>query len=409
MGLSIDVRLPATNVGAHSVEQVADNTKEDAVGSTVLERCSVAANPTGVTVRHSSSPTPSSRPSHEHMHRLSGEASRQSSLSSLATMRQATGLHVSADTFSTLENSWRKTTRRQYQSVWKVWQQWCADQHLDPATISVERLLHYLQHLTNRGYAWRTINVHRSAVSSILEPHKTKPVGQDPLVCRFLKGVLNLRPPAARVVPTWDVGKVLTLLTGWHPPQDIGLPALTKKLAFLLAICSAKRISDLLLFSTEQSMCYVGDASIVLQANFGSKTDRSSHRSPPIRLKKCVDASLCPVLYLKTYLQRTSALRQETRQLFISPYSPHHAVKVATLRRWIVAVLTDAGITASAGSTRATATTCALLRDVPLQRIMASADWTRRTTPIRHYMRVLPEDTLRAIEDRQSVQDALLP
>ena len=69
--------------------------------------------------------------------------------------------------------------------------------------------------------------------------------------------------------------------------------------------------------------------------------------------------------------------------------------------------------------------TCALLHGFPPQRVMASADWPRQTTPLRHYMRLLPEETLRAdtlraetlstetlraAEERQfTVRDAVLP
>ncbi|KAL8575619.1 hypothetical protein ACOMHN_028640 [Nucella lapillus] len=38
-------------------------------------------------------------------------------------------------------------------------------------------------------------------------------------------------------------------------------------------------------------------------------------------------------------------------QLLISPYQPHRPVKLATVRRWIVKVLEEAGVEGSAGST----------------------------------------------------------
>ena len=201
-------------------------------------------------------------------------------------MREATGFNLPAASFSILENSWRGSTYQQYQSVWKLWNHWCSDQLLDSTSISVSKLLGYLQSLVHRRFAWRTIGVHRSAISSILEPHKTVPVGQHPLVCCFMKGVFNVKPPTARVSPTWDVSRVLAMLAEWHPAMDIGFPALSKKVACLLAICSAKRVSDLTLFSVDKSLwVFFGDSSVVLQAHFGAKTDRPSHMSPPTRLK----------------------------------------------------------------------------------------------------------------------------
>ena len=95
-----------------------------------------------------------------------------------------------------------------------------------------------------------------------------------------------------RVVPTWDAGQVLQFLSQWHPASGITLHELTWKVVFLLVVCTAKRVNDLLLFSVHSSLCHVGNTSIVLQTAFGSKTDRPSHRAPPVKLKQCVEESL---------------------------------------------------------------------------------------------------------------------
>ena len=279
---------------------------------------------------------------------------------------------------------------------------------MDPTSICVESMLGYLQYLFDKGFAWRSIGVHRSALSSILEAHKPVPVAQHPLVCRFVRGVFNKRPPSVRVVPTWDIGQVLMYLSKDHPPADLSLFRLTAKVLFLLAAFTAKRVSDLVLFSVDSSLCHVTDECIVLQTQFGSKTDRPGHRSPPVTLRKCEEESLCPVRYVSAYKERTEPLRQAsgTQQLFISPFT-QRPVKLATLRRWMVKVMREAGVIASAGSTRATVTSCALLHDVPLQ-LLNSADWTREDTPFRHYVRVLPERTLRSISSQRSLQDAVL-
>ena len=326
----------------------------------------------------------------------------------MANMRSATGLNLPSATFALLENSWRPSTRRQYQAVWKEWSKFCQNESMDPTSICVESMLGYLQYLFDKGFAWRSIGVHRSALSSILEAHKPVPVGQH-LVCRFVRGVFNKRPPSVRVVPTWDIGQVLMYLSKDHPPEDLSLFRLTAKVLFLLAAFTAKRVSDLVLFSVDSSLCHVTDECIVLQTQFGSKTDRPGHHSPPVTLRKCEEESLCPVRYVSAYKERMEPLRQAsgTQQLFISPFT-QRPVKLATLRRWMVKVMREAGVIASAGSTRATVTSCALLHDVPLHQLLNSADWTREDTPFRHYVRVLPERTLRSISSQRSLQDAVL-
>ena len=132
--------------------------------------------------------------------------------------------------------------------------------------------------------------------------------------------------------------------------------------------------------------------------------------SPPIRLRSCEDRRLCPVIYLKEYVARTELLRENHMQFFISPHVPHRPVKLATLRRWITAVLREGVVNGTEGSTWATTATCALLHGVPLQHVMECADWSRPSTLLRHYMCILPEETLQSVEAKQSlVQNTVLP
>ena len=157
---------------------------------------------------------------------------------------------------------------------------------------------------------------HRSSLlrrSSFLESHSVSPIGKLPIVCRFLKGVFNRRPPVVCVTPTWDIGQVISFIAEWHPPADISLASLSKKkkVAILLALCKAKRVSDLVLFSVCESTCLIKDDIIVLQTSFGSKTDRPSHRAPPAKLLWCEDVRLCPVSDVKEYIRRTESLLTE--------------------------------------------------------------------------------------------------
>ena len=410
VGLRPGVRFPPSDACPDGGQQAQGLQGQNAANSTLLVRRSVDASPDGTPVRHASPDPHVSEAPDQHGDQLLGGQRGGPEADCMANMRSATGLNLPSATFALLENSWRPSTRRQYQAVWKEWSKFCQNESMDPTSMCVESMLGYLQYLFDKGFAWRSIGVHRSALSSILEAHKPVPVGQHPLVCRFVRGVFNKRPPSVRVVPTWDIGQVLMYLSKDHPPEDLSLFRLPAKVLFLLAAFTAKRVSDLVLFSVDSSLCHVTDKCIVLQTQFGSKTDRPGHRSPPVTLRKCEEESLCPVRYVSAYKERTEPLRQAsgTQQLFIvSPFT-QRPVKLATLRRWMVKVMREAGVIASAGSTRATVTSCALLHDVPLQQLLNSADWTREDTPFRHYVRVLPERTLRSISSQRSLQDAVL-
>ncbi len=72
-------------------------------------------------------------------------------------------------------------------------------------------------------------------------------VGRHPLVTRFLRGALRLRPPVRSRIPPWDLAVVLNALCRppFEPIEEITDRHLTLKTVFLLAISSLKRVGDL--------------------------------------------------------------------------------------------------------------------------------------------------------------------
>ena len=202
MELPTALCLPTTDTGTHSVEQTEEAQHKDVPGGPMLEQCSMTSTDPRVAVRHTSpSPIRGGRAS-QCSHGTPCQQCRSSSTDSMAIMQEATGITIPLSTFSLLEKGWRGSTRKQYQSVWPEWGKWYTDQRLDTASVSVEKLLSYLQYLYNKGLARRSLNVHRSAISSILEVHKPVPTGNHPLVCWFLKGSFNQRAALIQMLPT---------------------------------------------------------------------------------------------------------------------------------------------------------------------------------------------------------------
>ncbi len=68
-----------------------------------------------------------------------------------------------------------------------------------------------------------------------------------PLVTRFLRGALRLRPPVRSRVPPWDLAVVLEALCrpSFEPFEEISDRHLTLKTVFLLATSSLKTVGDL--------------------------------------------------------------------------------------------------------------------------------------------------------------------
>ena len=99
--------------------------------------------------------------------------------------------------------------------------------------------------LFEKGLAYRTINVHRSAMSAHHEPLHGSPIGRSPLVCSLLSGVFNLRPPQPRYPFIWDAEKVLCYLKSLPPHKNLSDKELTLKLTMMLALTATSRFSEI--------------------------------------------------------------------------------------------------------------------------------------------------------------------
>ena len=58
--------------------------------------------------------------------------------------------------------------------------------------------------LFNYGNEYRTINLHRSAISAFYEYVDALPIGKQSRICSLVSGVLNLRPLKPRYMFVWD-------------------------------------------------------------------------------------------------------------------------------------------------------------------------------------------------------------
>ena len=78
--------------------------------------------------------------------------------------------------------SQRSGTTKNYESAWKRWTLWCGGRSVDPVTCSLKHVLDYLAQLFAEGKEYRTIGVHRSALSAYHAPIEGSPVGQHPKI-----------------------------------------------------------------------------------------------------------------------------------------------------------------------------------------------------------------------------------
>ena len=245
----------------------------------------------------------------------------------------------------------------------------------------------YLASLFDSGAQYRTINLHRSALSSTLKPIDGYCVGQHPLVCRLLKGAFNLRPPRPKLCPSWSIKTVLDTLKEWSPASKLSLKCLSFKTCMLVALASAKRPGSLTLLSTKAGFFELGASKARFQPVELEKTEGLGHCAPPLVLEAYTeDPRICPVHYIKAYVKRTRSIRSSER-LFVSLVSPHGAVSASTVARWLKKTILLSGQAGSGGSTRAASSSQAVMNGASLQAVLAAGDWARVSTFRRFYFK----------------------
>ncbi|KAI2660031.1 ORF V: Enzymatic polyprotein [Labeo rohita] len=150
--------------------------------------------------------------------------------------------------------------------LWKLWSSlheetvcpevaWCEHCQQDPVNCPVGTVLEFLQDRFSAGLAHSTLRVYVAAISAHHTPLGGMSVCKDPLVVRFLRGALRLRPPVRPRVPTWDLVVVLEALCGppFEPIEESSDHHLSVKTVLLLALTSLKRVGDLQALSVAPS------------------------------------------------------------------------------------------------------------------------------------------------------------
>ncbi|KAL0147122.1 hypothetical protein M9458_057646, partial [Cirrhinus mrigala] len=261
---------------------------------------------------------------------------------------------LSTEVVETILQSRAPSTRKLYTLKWKLFTSWCGERQQDPANCPVGTVLEFLQAHFSTGLSHSTLKVYVAAISAYHAPLAGMPVGKDPPVVRFLRGVLRLRPPTRPHIPTWDLAVVLEALCRppFEPIEEIPVRFLTIKTALLLALTSLKRVGDLQALSVTPSHLEFAPGMI--------------------------KAFLYP--------RPGAALWRKSEQLFVcyGPVKKGYPATKETLSRWIVDAISTAyessdlpsPLGVKAHSTHAMAASKALMAGVPIQDICNAAGWS---------------------------------
>jgi hypothetical protein len=230
-----------------------------------------------------------------------------------------------------------------------------------------------------------TINTARSALSTLLPPIDSKPIGEHPLVVRFLRGVWRLRTPAPKYDVIWDVNFVFELFRTWPASEELPVQVLCKKLAALIVLVTGQRVQTLSKIFIA-NIIWSDPVQIVITEKL--KTTGIRIPNPVLKLSSySLEPKLCVVDALKYYLFKTKDIRVGS-ELFIRATKPYSAVGSQTLGKWLLNILQEAGIDAKkfgAHSFRHASTSTAASKGVSADAILKSVGWSKSSKVFANY------------------------
>ena len=303
--------------------------------------------------------------------------------------QQLAGLGFTGRSVKVISASWREGTTAQYQSHLKKWIEFCKEKKYNVLSPDLPVVLDFLSMLHENGLSYSIVNTARSMLSSVLQLNinSSLPVGQLPIVKRFMKGIYELRPSLPRYTATWDLSTVLNYFRKGASVSVLSLKELTLKLTFLLTLLSGQRCQIVKFFSVKNME--LSDLKCTFVITEKVKQSRvGTHLKPVEFLAYPEDEKLRVTKHLQEYIEKTQILRIDCSQLLLSHVKPHGPASKDAISRWCKNVLKSAGIDASrftAHSTRSASTSFLEERNVNIKDIMTSAGWSSEMTFQRCY------------------------
>ena len=238
---------------------------------------------------------------------------------------------LNSEITDTILSSRRESTKRLYNITWKAFVRWCRRKKRFYMRPSLNDILEFLQENVRQGLRPNTLRWQTTAIATVVQQVEGYLLTRNPLVVRFLKGATVKAPPQVHRFPSWNLNIVLQTLTRtpFKPIRSIPIRMLALKTIFLVAITSARRVSELGALSVRADLCVFHKDMVVLctDPTFQPKRDpvfymsqeiclptffRNARNKRELRWHKLVVRRT-----LRTYIRRTEPLRK-TDCLFIN-------------------------------------------------------------------------------------------
>ena len=201
-------------------------------------------------------------------------------------------------------------------------EKWYRENSVDFSTPSVKHISDFFMYLyQDLNRCPSTIDGYRTAIVDTLGP-AAHHIAQSSDLNRLLSSFHRDRPKSSRNLPEWNLSVVLNELTKapFEPMKDTDLKHLTLKTAFLLALASGKRRSEIhtTVANKVSNLGQWEKVALFPSADFIAKNQlarEGSESVSPVTIPALTtivdrqfkeDRTLCPVRALRYYLDRTS-------------------------------------------------------------------------------------------------------
>ncbi|XP_062831463.1 uncharacterized protein LOC134297541 [Anolis carolinensis] len=297
----------------------------------------------------------------------------------------------------------KPATSKAYAYKLAKFQTFLRDRRVDPSSASIPLVLDFLLSLADRQLSLASIKSYLAALSWHFQRQGQPSLFSNNLIKTFLRGYNNLHPQVQPPTPGWSLELVLSQLASapFEPMASADLHLLSWKTAFLIAITSARRPSELAALRVDEPYLRFHHDRAVLRPDitFLPKVVSAFHLNQNIILPAFFpnpSSSLERRLHLLDvrrallfYKDRTKDIRKSPR-LFVA-YATHklgEPLSSQRLSHWIAQTIELAYQLAKRQppssirprSTRGLSTSTAFLRGVPL---FHTTGWTQRTSGTR--------------------------
>ena len=266
----------------------------------------------------------------------------------------------SADVVETMIASYRKSSNHQHEVAWTALKNW-----LSPLVnvITVQTMLDFFQYLfAIRKLAPNTIMNYRNSLSWPLKEAFDLDLHRDEF-SKLMKGFFHLKPPQPASVPEWDLGQVLTYYENLAEP--LSNRQLFFKSLFLLALATGNRCSEMSAFCRDGLITNNSGITIPLRPHFLYKNQTLRRTPPPIQVPYFHYPLLCPVAFLKRYLESCSP-SDNSRALFVHPTS-FTSLSAGRIGYWLVQAI------------RAAHANRPVVKPHDVRKLAYSVNWARKT------------------------------